>query len=58
MDNSVHWRSGHRLHGARSFSRSHQSLSYSEISKQFMEPSSDPYPKPDESSLYLPILFL
>jgi hypothetical protein len=68
MNNSMHWRSGHSLHGAESSSRSQQSLSCSRITKQFMEPNgslpcsqepaSDPYHKPDESSPYLPILFL
>jgi hypothetical protein len=46
---------------------SHQSLSYSRISKNFMEPEvslpcsqesfTDPYPEPDESSPYHSILF-
>jgi hypothetical protein len=55
-----------RLHGAESFLRSRQSLSYSRISQRFMETegslpcsqdrSTVPYPEPDQSSPYRLIL--
>jgi hypothetical protein len=54
------------LHGAQYFVRSLQLLSYSRVSQPFMdpdgsllcsqEPFTGPYPKPDESSPYYPIL--
>jgi hypothetical protein len=53
-------------HGAEAFLRSHQFCSYSRISQHFMEPegslswsrepSTGPYPEPDESNRYHPIL--
>jgi hypothetical protein len=56
------------MHGAESLLRSHQSLSYSRISQDFIEPegllpcSKEPitglYPEPDESNPEQPILFL
>jgi hypothetical protein len=57
-----------KLHGAEPFLRSRQLRSYSRISQHFMEPegsvgcsqgpSTSPYPKPDQSSPYHPILSL
>jgi hypothetical protein len=56
------------LHGAQPFLRSRQSLSYSRTSLHFMEPkdslpcsqepSKSPYPKPDQSNPYHPIVSL
>jgi hypothetical protein len=55
-------------HGAEPFLRSRQLCSYSKISQHFMEPegsmpcsqepSSVPYPEPDQSNPYHPILSL
>jgi hypothetical protein len=55
-------------HGAEPFLRSRQLCTYSRTSQNFMEPegsllcsrepSSSPYPEPDEASPYRPILFL
>jgi hypothetical protein len=39
----------HHHHGAESFLRTLQSCGYSRTSQHFMEPSTDPYPEPDES---------
>jgi hypothetical protein len=56
------------LHEVESFLRNHQLLSYSRISQHFMEPegslpcsqepSTSPYPEPNQSSPYNNILYL
>jgi hypothetical protein len=56
------------LHGSKSFLKSHQLLSYTRISQYFIdpegslpgsqEPTTSPYPEPDESSPYHSILLL
>jgi hypothetical protein len=58
----------HILHRAESFLKSFQSFGYSRTSQYFMEPEGSvlcsqelaiaPYPEPDESDPYHPILFL